>query len=365
MHPKILYKFFTKLENDHFGLIYMGEFDDQLTATLMRINETSIEEPKMLKKKLSFLIVECFQNIIRHADKPELVTRTNNKPRMFLVRNTGNEFYIASTNLINNEKKARLEGKLKVVNTLSKEELKSEYLNALATGEVSDKGGGGLGLIEMSRRADCKLEFDFEFVNYFFSIFYMQLHVMSPNVVKDGSAGTITLRSTIELYNSMLAENILMIRKGDFSQESILPVLELIENNLNLQHQLPGLKKKTVYLLVEMLQNISKHASEHNAMREGIFIITFQNNKYTLNAGNYIDVDKVEPFKEKLKALVAMDAAGLAEAYKSNILNKDSATSKGAGLGLIEMSKYSSEKLKFNFIPVNDTHSFFSLNVTL
>lgn len=362
MHPKILYKHFTKLESDHFGLVYMGEFDDELTATLTRISETSIEEPKLIKKKLSFLIVECFQNIVRHADKPQLVTRTNNKPRMFLVRNTGHDFYIASTNLINNDKKERLAAKLKIINSLGKEELKAEYMNALAHGEITDKGGGGLGLIEMSRKSECKLEFDFEFINYFFSVFYMQVHV-AVRGSETNTESLITLNNTRELYNAMLAENILMIRKGDFSQESILPVLELMESNMKLQ--LHAIKKKTVYLIVEMLQNISKHACEHNGMREGIFIVTFNETHYTLNAGNYIHTDKVGVFKERLSGLVALDREGLAEEYKSTILKNKLNSDKGAGLGLIEIMKYSSEKIKYNFIPINDSLSFFSLSVTL
>lgn len=364
MNPKTVYRFFNKLEEDHFGLIYLGEFDDELTSTLMRINETSIHEAKTLKKTLSFLIIECFQNIIRHADKPELVTRTNNKPKMFLVRNIGNEFYIGSTNLIDNEKKAGLETKLKKINTLSQEELKTVYLGALVNNEVSAKGGGGLGLIEMARRSDCQLEFDFEFVNYFFSVFYMQLRVMAANASKD-EPHAIALSSTRELYNTMLAENVLMIRKGDFSQQSILPLLQLIENNMNLQKKVPKLTRTAMYLMVELLQNVSKHASDRKGTREGIFVVAIDNTKYTLNTGNYIDADKVEPLKEKLKNLASLDKDGLAELYKSNLLKKENVSGKGAGMGLIEICKYSSEKLKFNFIPVSDTLSFFSLNVTV
>src|SRR4051812_19750615 len=119
MNPELSYRFFNKLENDQFSLIYMGEFDDVMTATLMRINETGIDEPKIFKKKISFLVAESFQNIIRHADKPEILNRTNNKPKMISLRNIGNVFYIASTNLINNAKKDKLTAKLRSINTLT------------------------------------------------------------------------------------------------------------------------------------------------------------------------------------------------------------------------------------------------------
>jgi len=365
MHPKVLHKFFTKLENDHFDLVYLGEFDNLLTDTLMRINETSIDTTLVFKNKLSFLIAECFQNIVKHADKPQLITRTNNKPNMFLVRNTDKEFYIASTNLIDNEKKAGLEAKLKTINTLSQDELKSVYIGALAASEFSGKSAGGISLIEMATRSHYPLAYDFEFVNYFLSVFYMQLRVGEKIVETEKVEKHITLESTRQLYNSMLSENILMLRKGDFSQRALLPVLQLIENNLEFKQQVSSGKKKTIYLIVELLQNISKHAAEHNDMCEGIFIISGIDGTYTLNAGNYVRITEVDKLQGKLKLLTSMDQPTLTELYKTTLLKSEKSSEKGAGLGLIEMCRYSGKKLKYNFIPVNDELSFFSLSITM
>jgi len=365
MNPRTIHRFFKKLETDQFSLVYLGEFDDELTTTLMRLNETSINEPHTFTKTLSSLIVECFQNIIRHADKPDLVTRTNNKPRMFLIRNSGNKFYIASTNLINNEKKEGLTSKLKAINTLTEQELKLEYMNALASTGFNDQKGAGLGFIEMARKSNYLLDFDFEFVNYFFSVFYLQLHVQSTNVSTEKSIPPIKVEDTKELYNAMLQDNVVMVRKGDFSQKSILPVLQLIENNISLQQKMPKLSKMALYLLVEMLQNISKHASEINNIKEGIFIIAVQNNTYTLNTGNFIDVNKVDALKERLKNLISLDETALGELYKATLLKKENIAGAGAGMGLIEICKYSSDKIKYNFTPVNDQQSFFSLNITV
>lgn len=365
MNPELSYRFFKKLENDHFSLIYMGEFDDELTATLMRLSEVSIEDPKTFKKRLSFLIAECFQNIIRHADKPEIINITNNKPKMFLVRNIGNVFYIGSTNLIENSKSTSLKAKLNSINKFTPQELKADYLNALTNNGFTEKGGGGLGLIEMARKSDSKLEFDFEFINYFLSNFFMQIRLGTFNEEKEDNIDTVTLKSTKELYNEMVQENILMIRKGDFSQHSILPLIELIESNLDLNKKLPPFKKKTLYLLIEVLQNISKHAKENNGIREGIFMIALKNNQYTLNTGNYVDISDVDSLKNKLDNLVSLDKNGLAEIYKKRILNKETDHAGNAGIGLIEMSKYSSEKLKYQFTPYSDTLSFFSLSITV
>ena len=370
MTPELSYHFFNKLGSDYFSLVYMGAFNDELTNTLLRVNETGVQEQNVFKKKLSFLIAECFHNIILHADKPAVMNRTNNKPKMFLVRNTERGFYISTANLIDNQKKVGLVSKLNSINSLSKEELKTFYLNALGGSEFPGESDGGLGLMEMARQSNCKLEYDFDQVNYFFSSFFLQLEINTVAATKENKqeekfSEEITLKSAKELYNTMVNENILMIRKGDFSQQSILPLLELIGSNLNSEDRLPSSKKKTISLLIELLQNISKHAAEVNGLREGIFIIAVKDGKFTLNTGNFIETKNVESLKGKLKTVSGLDKKELTAIYKDYLLNKDVGHKGSAGVGLIEVSKYSSEKIKYNFKPVSEQLSFFSINITV
>lgn len=364
MNSILPYHFFAQLQSDETSLIYTGEFDDELTATLMKVNESSIAEPGKFSKKLSYLIAECFQNIIRHAEKPVILNRTNNKPKMLAIRSTEHVFHIASTNLIDNKKKDELTQTLRKLNTLTKEELKSVYMGAFTNNEFSSKGGGGLGLIEMARKSDYPIQFDFELVNFYFSNFFMQMSILSKVAPKDEKIEAIKLSSFIKLYNELIDQNILLIRKGDFSQQTILPLLELLGNTVSGKKKLTGMNKKISYLLIEMLQNISKHGSLHNGIHEGIFIITLKDGKYTLHTGNYIDVNHVEGLKRDLHTYSNMDETALAWAYRNNLLHKEPGKKGSAGIGLIELCKYSSEKLNYGFKPVTHDLSFFSLSIT-
>jgi hypothetical protein len=367
METEIAYRFFNRFKDDHFCLAYMGEFDDELTESLIRTNESSVQEPQKFKKRLSFLIAECFQNIIRHADKPEILTQTNNKPKIFALRNIGNSHYISSTNLIENTKKEELEEKLNSINTLTAEKLKQIYLEALVNNEISAKGGGGLGLIEMARKSGSPLKFAFEFVNYFYSVFYIQVRFIAQGDTPDPTQSDVSIHidETKDLYNQMLTENVFMIRKGDFSQESILPLITLIEGNLKLQTNFSGSKKKTLYMLVEMLQNISKHGVLKNGEREGIFMISQKNNHYVLTAGNYIESDAIPVLKEKLENTIHLDKDQLNKAYKDALFNSEPSINGNAGIGLIELCKYSTEKISYTFTTINEKLSFFSLSITV
>lgn len=355
--------FFNKFKNDRFSLAYMGNFDDELTETLMRTNETSIQEPKQFRKRLSFLIAECFQNILRHEDKPEISTQTNNKPKIFLLRNRKNSHYISSSNLISNTKKENLESKLKSINTLSDEALKATYLGALTNNEISEKGGGGLGLIEMARKSGSPLDFSFDFVNYYLSLFFMQVRFATLD--KNDMSDYIPISDTKELYHLMSEENILMARKGDFSQDSILPLIQLIESNLSAEKNSLGSKKTIMYLFVELLQNISKHGLKSEDEAEGIILVSKTPTGYRLAGGNYISVTNVEHLKNKLESVADLNSEQLIELYKNTLMSKDESESGNAGIGLIEMCKYSTEKIRYSFHPIDENISFFSLSITI
>jgi len=369
MTTEIAHKYYKALQNDHFSYIYLGNFDDELTYSISHLNETSIVEPKNLRNKLSFLISECFQNIIRHADKPELVTRTNNKPSMFIIRNIKNSFFIGSTNLIDNSKKDLLQAKLRTINTLSQNELKEIYLNSLSNDNVSEKGGAGLGLITMAQRSGCSLEFDFEFLNYFLSVFFIQVVVKTKKEQSEDDlyefAENTTMDKFKDLYKQMVEEDVLMIRKGDFSQEAILPLLNIIETNLSTNSKWHGIKKKIIYLLIEMLQNISKHGKETNGIRDGIFVITKKHNHFTIITGNFIDNSNVEALENHLNSLIDLDEAALKEMYNNTLLRQDTVETKSAGIGLIEIMKFGTKKLSYTFTQVNDIESFFSVCITI
>jgi hypothetical protein len=355
MNAEVVLRIFKKLENDQFTLVCMGDFDDQLTASLLRITETASPEPIKLRRRLSVLIAEAFQNIIRHSDKPEILNRTNNKPNMLLIRNIESGFCIATSNLIDNTKKVNLESKLRSISSLSSEELKTEYLHALANNPFSDKGGAGLGLLQMALKSNNSAEFGFDYVNYFLSVFFIQIKTPAPEKGNGQAFAAVKLADTKNLYNELLGEQVILLQKGNFSQQSILPLIEFLEKN----------KKKFVYILIELLQNISKHALEIDGRREGIFILSVKNGRYLLRTGNLVETGKATGLKKYIRDLSALSPEQLEERYKTTLLKKDPQPADGAGLGLIEIGKFSTEKMNADCTPVTETHSFFVTEVTV
>ena len=94
-------------------------------------------------------------------------------------------------------------------------------------------------------------------------------------------------------------------------------------------------------------------------------MISKSNDKLVLSAGNYINTDTVEQLKIQLESVAQLGKDELAQLYKQTLLKKEPTVNGNAGIGLIEICKYSTEKIKFSFDKTNETVSFFSLNVTI
>ncbi|MBI4945744.1 MAG: hypothetical protein HY840_05010 [Bacteroidetes bacterium] len=366
MDISIPYYFFRLFEKDTTSFIYQGTFSDDLTDKTIRLGEHSIRnitEFNRIRKRVSFLIAECLQNVIRYEEKPKVLHQTNNRPGTFMVRNINHAYYIISSNLIKNEKVGELKIKLKKINDLDKEELKKMQQKVLSDPVFSEKGGAGLGMIEMTRKSGHKLEYDFEFVNSYLSSFYLQVK-LTANEETDATR-SLLLNNAKDIYHEILDKKITILYKGDFSQQSMLPVLGMIESNLKKNTEQYNSRKKVFYLLVELLQNMSKHALEQNGLRQGILVICNKNQKHYIYCGNFIDIPKEEKLNIYLEKISNLDKEQLATLYKEHLFDGRIRPKGGAGLGLIDMMRYSEDKPVFNFHPYNATSSFFSLGFSI
>jgi hypothetical protein len=354
------YNFYQTLQKDNFSLIYMGEFDDDLTSLLMRIQETSTGEGRGIKKRLSYLIAECFQNVIRHSD-----IDTNDvqelTSKMFMMRQIDGIHYLASANPIEEENIEKLKGILDTLKNVSPEDIRKIYLEALGGNALSEKGGGGLGLIEMARKTKNPVNYHFEPFNDVYHNFFMQLKLQSDKEAK----GEMDINETTALYQEMIKQDVALLRKGDFSQESILPLFKLFESNLQLKKEDLVFKKKSLYILIELLQNMNRHGVEVNGSKEGIFLVKLKDGQYTMETGNFIKNDKAEILKGHLDSLHGLDNIALSKRYKEQLMSSDIEEGKGAGIGIIEMFRQSDGEIIYTFDKVDEQLSFFSLSATL
>lgn len=172
---KYIYELHKTMVTRKLMLVYEGEFTQEITKSVLSMaerNMDSIGEESGIKRKVFNVMVECLQNIVKHADEFSAVTDTRNSA-IFMIGKENDDYVITSGNPIKGDKVDLLRNKLDEINSLDKEGLKALYKEIIKNGDLSDKGGAGLGFVDMARKSGQKLEYDFEPLEnnvFFFSL---------------------------------------------------------------------------------------------------------------------------------------------------------------------------------------------------
>jgi hypothetical protein len=117
--------------------------------------------------------VESLQNLYHHIEilPEEMHEEFDSKFGMLVVARINNKYKISTGNFITHEKVDVLRNKIDKINSMGKDELKDMYKFILNHQRLSEKGGGGLGLVDIARKTGNMLEYTFEKYNdtyYFF-----------------------------------------------------------------------------------------------------------------------------------------------------------------------------------------------------
>lgn len=169
-----------------------------------------------------------------------------------------------------------------------------------------------------------------------------------------------------DIYDKMERNNIMLSFKGSVTSELLTSILQIMETKLDSVDESPKIKKKVFNVLVECLQNLYHHIDEipdHESYKSAIFMIGKKDDHYFILTGNFILSENVSTLKEKLDAINGMDKEQLKEHYKAVLNNGMMSNKGGGGLGMIDIARKSGQKLEYNFMPVDNINSFFSLNV--
>jgi len=70
-------------------------------------------------------------------------------------------YSIITGNFVEDREVGDLKNRLEEINSMDKDQVKDLYKSVLAEGKLSEKGGGGLGMIDIARKSGEKLDFGF------------------------------------------------------------------------------------------------------------------------------------------------------------------------------------------------------------
>ncbi len=173
---------FKRMNEGSVILSYKGSITADLITNVLGLIEIklndSIEKPN-IKKRVYNVLVESLQNLFHHVDEPDESLNTyGNNFGVFVISEVSNGYLISTGNFIKSDNQGFLKEKIDKINSMSKDELKEYYKFVLNNQKFSDKGGGGLGLIDIAKRTGKSLDYNFYIFNEKYSFFNLNVYVI-------------------------------------------------------------------------------------------------------------------------------------------------------------------------------------------
>jgi len=167
------------MQSKNVVLAYKGNVSGDLFNCILQLAENKLDKIELrakLKKRVFHILVEILQNVYHHFDElgsedKELYTV------IFLLTKEGQEYNIVTGNHVLNERANDLKHRIDRINAMSAEELKSIYRERLNSGDVTEKGRAGLGILDIVRRSGRKLQYQFSSINDRYSFFSLEVKV--------------------------------------------------------------------------------------------------------------------------------------------------------------------------------------------
>lgn len=173
-----------------------------------------------------------------------------------------------------------------------------------------------------------------------------------------------------DFYSKMKESKVSIAYEGEISHEITKVFSSLAESHIAIDNKSNALKKRVFHVMIESLQNLSKHSGEkHNPGSatdgQGIFFVSKTKTEYTITTGNVINKDELPGLKLVIKKLNNSNKKSLRELYKEQIKKGRLSDKGGAGLGFIDIVRKTGEQLIYSFFDINKKKSYFVLTSTV
>ena len=173
-----IYELHRTMMSNNLIIVYQGHFTQETTKSILTMAERSLEaaeEDPAIKRKVFNVMVESLQNIVKHND--DVSEGIHSQRGIFLIGRESDRYTIMSGNPLHKHKMGALKSTLDRINTLDKEGLKDLYRDIIQDTTISEKGGAGLGFVDMARKSGEKLGYDFPEMSEDFSFFCLKVSV--------------------------------------------------------------------------------------------------------------------------------------------------------------------------------------------
>ena len=329
MDALLAYALYKGLHDDTFSFGYSGAFHDEHTARLIALGEAAMEHadaPRNVRQRLAYVMVEAYQNIIRHrAPLAEGVARGCGRS-MFLLRCHAEAQQVIAQNPVRRPELEELQSALDGLSGLDAAQLKERFLNKLSNEGPRERGGAGLGLIEMARRSGQDLRHEFRGLGEEAVLFLLQVRFGAHAAIDTGIALAGILAGTV------VQEYILFFFKGPqlaFANEAIV---QLAEKDLDDRNDRAQERKRGLLAAIDVLERSGAPGAQ------SILVMARNGDRYELHLGLPLEPAQNEVMKAKVAEVNALNERARTALYRDLMLGR-AAKEDPLMLALVDLSR--------------------------
>jgi len=159
------------------------------------------------------------------------------------------------------------------------------------------------------------------------------------------------LNQAIGLRNQLRNNKVIMAYNGAISDDLMLTLADLLKSRMLAQDD-PKRSKTIFSVFMEGVQNLIWHGG-NDSDTSGMILITQSEGQVTIMCGNRIAQKDTLELRERLSRIENADKETIRQLYREGMSSSNEHEGPGAGLGLLEIARRSSQPISYAFVDVD------------
>jgi hypothetical protein len=177
------------------------------------------------------------------------------------------------------------------------------------------------------------------------------------------------MQDLLSLRRGFSEDGILISFNGPFTHSIIEEIGKAIKLYLEGEATGKGAVTDVFAVYIEQTQNARNYLARRSIAgtdgNSAIVVIANADGAYMVSSGNVVLREDSSALAKRLDEINGLDKDGLKRLYKERLRAERAPDAAGAGVGLIDMARRAKGKLDYSFVPLDEGHDFFSLNVAV
>ena len=171
------------------------------------------------------------------------------------------------------------------------------------------------------------------------------------------------------LTNELASSGFPLIYKGEMNHNIMRTFALMANRKLQEKNLSTAVRKRVFHIIIECLQNITKHSDDYDEKERhignGLFVVGETKEGFYVITGNIVNNERIQDIRNRIDTLNIATTEELRSYFIKQMLNGEIDAKGGAGLGLIDIARKSGRKLFYHFVPFDNKSHFFILIVNI